>query len=39
VTVNLDEKTVYVNTGLNIDIYKIEEADLVFQKSIAGRSI
>lgn len=39
ITANISERTLYVNTGLGVDIYKIEEGDIVYSKSIKGSLI
>lgn len=37
IAANIDERTLYVNTGRGIDIYKVDETDLHYQTSIKGR--
>ena len=33
---NIDERMLYVNTGLSLDLYKIGETDINFYQSIQG---
>lgn len=39
VVANIDERRLYVNSGVSIDIYRIEEVGLTFEKSIESTSL